>query len=168
MYCLERTPKNWWDHVLFLRALPLLVSELSVVCWFSFVKLEETISFLKASGFWEGGVVVGVSNSYLLSSLVCWVFSGRIFHLLIQWLSFPRMGWFVPSSVVQELWTQNITADHWKALLINSVARAFSWWGRSEWRELCPSCEMLAYRSLHCTKSRKRKNCATLFASVKG
>ncbi|XP_076448850.1 uncharacterized protein LOC143285448 [Babylonia areolata] len=79
---------------------------------------------------------------------------------------YGRMGWFLPSWIVEEQWNNNITVDHWRALLVQSVARSFSWWGRHEWREACPHCEQLAYRSPRCTKS--RKNCATLFAGVKG
>ena len=70
-----------------------------------------------------------------------------------------RMGWFLPSAVVEEEWHKNTTVDHWRALLIQSVARSFSWWGRSEWRNICPDCEAAAYRSSRCSKS--RKNCAT-------
>ncbi|KAK7475017.1 hypothetical protein BaRGS_00033764, partial [Batillaria attramentaria] len=77
------------------------------------------------------------------------------------------MGWFVPSSCVEEMWEENNRAvDHWRSLLITSVARMFSWWGRPEWRALCPGCEAKAYRSLRC--SRRRKNCATLFSSFRG
>ncbi|KAL8610364.1 hypothetical protein ACOMHN_041178 [Nucella lapillus] len=79
---------------------------------------------------------------------------------------YGRMGWFLPSWVVEEQLSHNVTVDHWRALLLQSVARSFSWWSRAEWRDLCPQCEHSAYRSPRCTKS--RKNCATLFAGVKG
>ena len=152
---------------MYLPASPLLVSKPPAVSWVSLRKVEDTNSFVKTSGSfgWGGEVVV----NYAYVPHLFFVDFLRQDGSPALSLSFPRMGWFVPSSIVQELWThQNIMADHWKALRIQSVARAFSWWGRPEWRELCPSCEMLAYRSLHCTRSRKRRNCATLFASVNG
>lgn len=79
---------------------------------------------------------------------------------------YGRMGWFVPTSCVAEMWEKKIMVDHWRALLISSVARSFSWWQRPEWRSLCPGCEAKAYRSLRCSK--RRRNCATLFSSFRG
>ncbi|PVD21200.1 hypothetical protein C0Q70_19369 [Pomacea canaliculata] len=79
---------------------------------------------------------------------------------------YGRMGWFLSSSCVEEMWAQGVMVDHWRALLNSTVARSFSWWGNPELLQVCPHYNVTAYKSSRCTKS--RRNCATLFSSFKG
>lgn len=83
----------------------------------------------------------------------------------IGWM-YLRMGWFLSSSCVEEMWAQGVMVDHWRALLNSTVARSFSWWGNPELLQVCPHYNVTAYKSSRCTKS--RRNCATLFSSFKG
>jgi len=41
-------------------------------------------------------------------------------------MTYFRLGWFMRSTTVDHLWQDDIIADHWRALNLNSVIRNFT------------------------------------------